>query len=529
MSIEVQPHRSDDSAAPHSIRHVLRAHAELDPTGVAVRDSRAQLTWAQLADETDIFADRLAAEGVGPGSAVLLLLDTCVEAIVAYWAVQHLNAVAVIGDPGCTRHELNHYVNATQPGWALSTRRGTWERLGLDQRDAGLPAMRWLLQQPGEGDGTVRDWDARGVDGVAATTARFDEATDAAVVLFSSGTTGVPKTIVHTRDTIAALQRSNQRVWGLTRDDVVLGALPFHTIYGSVYSAATAIWSGASLVLLERFKPDVALRCIQDRKVTTSAMVPAMILMMLNLPERDSYDLSSLRATYTGSATISEADIARFRDFSGAPLLASYGLSECPGAAVESHDDEHVVGAAGRICPEFEAAVIADDGTRLTPGETGEIVLRGPTLMKEYLGRPDLTNDRIRDGWIHTQDIGTVDADGYIHISGRASDMIIRGGLNIAPKEIEDVLSSHDAVAIAAVVGIDDEIYGQVVKAYVMPRDPEGSGGLVEALKLHCASLLSRAKVPADIVLMRELPMNAGGKVLRQALREAEPTARIDP
>jgi acyl-coenzyme A synthetase/AMP-(fatty) acid ligase len=341
-----------------------------------------------------------------------------------------------------------------------------------------------------------------------------------AAVIFSSGTTGKPKAIVHTQDSLRSLHEVLIETWKLSPDDRALGALPFHTIYGLFFSAASIIYAGATLVLVERFRPERVLAAIERHRVTTAAFVPTMALMILNFEDRDGYDLSSLRAVYAASAPISDSDIERFRRFSGAPMIANYGLTEIPGAAVEPADEPHQEGSVGKISPGFEVCVRDSEGRPLPVGETGEITVRGPSQMQGYLGDPAQTAERLRDGWIHTQDIGRVDAAGNIYLSGRTSDMIMRGGLNISPHEVEHALSTHPEVLDSAVVGTPDPIYGEVVTAFVVVRGPADGAAIAKALTDHCRSLLAAAKVPANIVLVDALPRNAGGKVLRKQLQE---------
>lgn len=517
---------SSSDTASEAVK-ALHDHARSMPDRLAVLDSRVNLTWRELEREVNSLAEELRALNVSSGSPVLLMLDSCVEAVVAYWAVRELDAIVVIADPGCTRSEFDHFVGATQPGWVFATRPGTLERLNLtEESDPGHPSMVWFLQDPDVVDASLRPWVSSMRHG-APRQDRFAQAREARVVLFSSGTTGQPKTILHTDSSVLALHRVHSHVWKLTRNDVVLGCLPFHSIYGAIYTAASAIYNGATLALMERFKPAIALQRIQEWRITTAAMVPAMLVMMLNLDDRDQFDRSTLRAIYTGGAPVSDRVMEDFEEFAGAPVLATYGLTECPGAAVEPAGSAHGQGVAGRICPGFEAVARSTTGQELPPGEIGEITLRGPSSMLGYLGQPELTSHRIRDGWVYTQDIGYVDSKGDIYVSGRDGDMIIRGGLNIAPKEVEDVLGSHPSVVTAAVVGVADAVFGQLVKAYVVPRGDTDLTILAEDLRQHSLKHLSRAKVPENIVFVPELPMNAGGKVLRKLLSEPDAEQRI--
>lgn len=471
-----------------------------------MRDGRVSLSYWDLCAEIDRLAALLRDYGIGQGSRVLFLPDVCVESVIAYWTLRALDAVVIVGDPGSPAHERVHYVARTGATHAL---------VGCRAAQTATPST-FCFQLASNSTG-VRPWLPDHAEPPAGATAP-DMAQGAAVILFSSGTTGQPKAIVHTAASIEALHRTLLATWRLSPADRVLGALPFHTIYGLLFSAGSALYAGAGLVLLERFRPRDALAAIETHHLTTAALVPAMALMILNLEDRHVFDLSSLRAVYTASAPISEHDIARFHAFCGAPVIANYGLTEIPGAAVERADQPHHAGSVGKLSPGFEAMARDADGDPLPPGESGEITLRGPTLMAGYLGDEAQTAQRVRDGWIHTQDIGWVDAEGHIFLSGRTSDMIIRGGLNISPLEIESVLSTHEAVVEAAVVGRPDPILGQIVVACVVPAPAANRTTMHAELTAHCRQSLSAPKVPAEFHLFEALPRNAGGKVLRKQL-----------
>ncbi|MDA0703324.1 MAG: AMP-binding protein [Proteobacteria bacterium] len=486
-------------------------HARRDPGRVAVADSNSSLSYEDLRDDVARLALALRESGIRPGEPVLVLLDVCVESVIAYWALRSIDAVVVVGDPTCKDDELAYYLSAT----------------GARRIVAGVRAAQALSAPQGtawhvleDNTGALRRWSLdRESDPVPAHSPR-DLGEDASVILFSSGTTGRPKAILHTTESLRGLHETLIHTWKLGPEDRVLGALPFHTIYGLVFSAASSIYAGASLILLEKFHPERALRAIEAHRITTAAFVPTMALMILNFDGREDHDLGSLRAVYTASAPISELDIERFAAFSGTSLIANYGLSEIPGAAVERADVPHFPGSVGRISPGFEVCVRDPSGAPLAIGETGEVTMRGLSLMKGYLGAPEQTAERIRDGWIYSQDIGRVDELGNIFLSGRASEMIIRGGLNISPREVETALSKHADVLDVAVIGLDDPIFGQIVLAVVVPRRAAEEERMRGVLLEHCRTQLPPAKVPTRIEFMDELPRNAGGKVLRKELQQ---------
>ena len=501
----------DEAFAPSPAVGALWEHARRRPGQQAVIDPRVSRTFEELRSDVEALARALRDHGIRAGEPVLVLFDVCAESVVAYWALRAIEAVVVVGDPTGKNADVAHYLRVTGAQHVLAGRRAAE---ALEPPDGAA----WHILEGGS-EGALRRWALTPSPNAPATPGgAFEAAGDAAVVLFSSGTTGKPKAIVHSKASIAALHQVLLETWKLSPGDVVLGALPFHTIYGLIFSAASTIHSGATLVLLERFHPKDALATIERHRITTAALVPAMLIMMRTLEGNEGYDLSSLRAVYTASAPISESDIERFRAFSGASVIANYGMTEIPGAAVEPADAPHHAGSVGRVSPGFEVVVRDAEGTPLPIGETGEITMRGPTLMQGYLGDAAQTAERIRNGWIHSQDIGRIDVAGNIYLSGRSSDMIMRGGLNISPLEVENALSTHPDVLDVAVVGAPHAVLGQTVWAFVAVRAPEPGASLQERLTEHCRDLLSPPKVPARVLFVDEIPRNAGGKILRRQL-----------
>lgn len=484
-------------------------HASVIPDSLAVSDASVSLTYQRLAEEVQAFADRLSVLGIGKGTPVLVLFDVCAASVVAYWTLRSLGAIVVVGDPTGTEADLAQFASRTGAQHIL-----------VGQRAAGrigkATGKAWhVLMEPAEAGA---GWKLDATIPAAVSQSPLFEDNDA-VVLFSSGTTGRPKAIVHTNQSLIGLHETLKEAWLLAPGDRVLGCLPFHTIYGLLFSAASSIHAGTSLYLLERFKPEDALEAIERHSISTAALVPTMVLMMLNADGRERFDLSSLRALYTASAPIAERDVVRFAEFARTRLIANYGMTEIPGAALEPADELHVAGSVGRISPGFEVSVRGPDGDRLMPGQTGEITLRGRSMMRGYLDDPAQTAERVRDGWIHTQDIGHVDAHGNIFLSGRVSELIMRGGLNISPREVEAALAHHPDVVDAFVMGEADAIYGQTVLAVVSIRGGKGEAGRQDELRaslMECCRLhLAGAKLPARIEFLDTLPRNAGGKVLR--------------
>lgn len=506
----MQNQQSSEKFNPPSILAPLWRHAIERPDLCAVTDESGALSYAELRTAIEEQMDRFRANGVAARDPVLVLFDVCIGSTIAYWALHGIGAILVVGDPTGTRADIDHYVRATGARHAV---------VGDSADQTVLSSLGLNVHHPTRTDGTaIEVWEkvVAGEDEPPDET--VEHRAECGLILFSSGTTGKPKAIAHSREAVIALHETLLKTWKLSPSDVVLGALPFHTIYGLIFSAGSAIYAGATLVLIERFHPERALHSIERHKVTTAAFVPAMIIMILNYAENGRFDCSSLRMIYSASAPISEADIKRFNDFASTTVICNYGMTEIPGAAVEVAGVLHKADSAGRVCPGFQISIRDEEGKVLPIGAIGEITMRGPSQMLEYIGEPEMMAERVRNGWVYSQDKGRMDADGNVYVLGRTSEMIIRGGLNISPLEIESTLASHSAVGDVAVVGPADAVLGQIVSAFVVPRADVRRNQLKEVLKQHCSDHLAPPKVPAEYFIIEEIPRNAAGKISRKKL-----------
>lgn len=494
---------------------IIQRRAYEHPDRLAVRSDSCDLTYRQLWDAVADTAVGLREAGIRPHERVLLMLPMVPEAVVGYWALLSLGATVVSIDPQSPYSDLEYFAAISEASHALC------ESIDGERHEAlerGAPGITLLPVEEADPTG-LRRWSR-------ATTAQAPskfhpvdiEPSDPAVVTFTSGTTSRPKGVLHAYGSLLSQHEVVQRDWKLDGDQVVLNPLPFYTIFGLLTNSAAAVFSGATLALLGHFRPERFLDAIQRYGVTAVATVPTMYIMATNFADRDTYDLSSMRVAYTSGAAMTDTDMQRFTAWSGINLLAAYGMSECAVAAFEPPDRPHRHNSAGKFGDGFEWRVVDDEGRDLPPGEIGEVVMRGPTVMSEYIGMPEATAERLRDGWVFSADIGRVDEDGYIYLAGRRADIIIRGGLNIAPVEIETVLADHPGVHMAVVVGVDDEVFGQRVKACVLPAPGWREEQLRQELLELCTRRLPQQKVPEYLEFYDDLPRNANGKVLRNKL-----------
>jgi fatty-acyl-CoA synthase len=344
------------------------------------------------------------------------------------------------------------------------------------------------------------------------------------LIVYTSGTTGRPKGAVLRQEALLWNGMMSQHMHGLTSDDHVLTVLPFFHVGGLNIQTTPALHHGATVTIHSRFTPDATLSAIAHERPTLTVLVPATIQAVTDHPDWDTTDLSSLKAISTGSTVVPPHLIDRFVA-RGVPVLQVYGSTEtCPIAVyTRLGGDLSRVGSTGLPGLCCEAAVIDDAGVELPPDTPGEIAVRGPNVFYEYWGNEAATREALHDGWYRTGDIGRRDADGYFWVHDRKKNLIISGGENIYPAEVERVLLEHPDVVECGVIGRPDTRWDEVPVAYVIRR--AGCFVEAEALKAHVLTQLARFKVPRDIVFVDDLPRTALGKVQHFLLRQLHETA----
>jgi fatty-acyl-CoA synthase len=339
------------------------------------------------------------------------------------------------------------------------------------------------------------------------------------LVVYTSGTTGRPKGAVLRQEALVWNAAMSQHMHDLTAEDHVLTVLPMFHVGGLNIQTTPALQLGATVTLHPRFAPEAALQAIAGDRPTLIVLVPATIQAMIEHPAWDKTEFTSLRAVTTGSTQVPQPLIDAF-EARGVPVLQVYGATEtCPIAIYTRIGGNRFrpgsTGLHGLMC---EARVVDEDGSEVAPGTAGEVLVRGPNVFFEYWGNESATREALCEGWYHTGDIGTRDADGYFVIHDRKKNVIISGGENVYPAEIERVLTDHPLVAEAAVIGRPDSKWQEAPVAFVVCRPGETIEG--EALKRHVAAHLARFKVPRDVIFVETLPRNALGKVQHFRLRE---------
>jgi len=477
------------------------------PDRTAVRLNQCALRYRDLDDLSARAASWLLGRGIKPGDRVALMAPNTPEFIELYYGILRAGAVVVPLNPLFKSREVSYHLADSGAGLALA-----WHGVA-DQAAAGAAGAGTGLAviEPGElADTLARSEPAPAVADRAPS--------DTAVILYTSGTTGQPKGAELTHaNLISNIEVTRTTLLNLQPADVVLGALPLFHSFGQTVGMGCAIASGACLTLLPRFDPAGALEVIKRDQVTVLLGVPTMYAALLHNAGGSAGDAASLRVCVSGGAAMPGELMHAFEKQFDCMILEGYGLSETSPVASFNHPDrERKPGTIGQAIAGVEMRIQNDDGEPLPAGETGEIAIRGDNVMKGYWRRPQETAEAMAGGWFRTGDLGRVDPEGYFTIVDRKKDMIIRGGLNVYPREVEEVLYEHPAVAEAAVIGVPDQMLGEEVAAVVKLKP--GASADPGQLRDHVKGQLAAYKYPRQVWIVDELPYGGSGKILKRAI-----------
>src|SRR4051794_34485386 len=448
---------------PTNLAKVLTETAKEHGDNVAIRLDDLAITYAELDELTARAAGLLRAKGLQPGDRVGIMLPNVPQLAMAYYGVLRAGGVVVPMNVLLKGREVAFYLR--DPGAQIVF---AWHQFaGAAQEGAQETGSEVIAVAPGEFEQLLS-----GAEPAAEVVER--EGDDTAVILYTSGTTGTPKGAELTHDSLTHNARGTIKLVEGTADDVILGALPLFHAFGQTCALNTCMAIGAELTMIPRFDAGKALEIIQRDKVTIFEGVPTMFTGMLHHADRDSFDTSTLRVCVSGGAAMPVEVMRGFEEAFNCHILEGYGLSETSPVAAFNHPHrERKPGSIGTPIEGVEMKVVDENGQEVQQGEVGEIVIRGHNVMKGYWNRADATEDAIRDGWFHSGDMAKIDEDGYFFIVDRKKDMIIRGGYNVYPREIEEVLYEHPAVLEAAVIGVPHAEMGEEVAAVVSLKDDQ--------------------------------------------------------
>lgn len=516
------------------------------PNSPALHFMGKTMTYHDLHRETELFSRVLQSLGVVKGDRVAIMLPNCPQAIIAYYATLKIGAVVVQTNPMYMERELEHQLvdsMATvmvcvdlvyEKVASVSAKTELKTTIVTSVKDY-LPFPKNILyplklRQEGTKinvpqDPAVTHWsELMKRDLPPLEEADINPKEDLALLQYTGGTTGLSKGVMLTHFNLVA-NTEQLRVWchrvqpGQER---LLAVLPFFHVYGMTAAMNLAIHIAANLILIPKFEPEAILKAINKMRPTLFPGAPTMYVGLLNHPELQKYDIGSIEACLSGAAPLPREVQEKFEKMTGGRLVEGYGLTE---ASPVTHANpiwgRRKNGSIGLPLPDTECRVVdSETGDTLPVGEIGELAVRGPQVMKGYWNRPEDTAEALNDGWLRTGDMATVDDEGYFYIVDRKKDIIVAGGFNIYPREVEEVLYEHEAVLECVVAGIPDAYRGETVKAYIVKK--KGQSVSADDLETFCRERLSAFKVPRLYEFRTELPKALAGKVLRRVLIEEE-------
>jgi long-chain acyl-CoA synthetase len=497
---------------------ILRESAAASPDKPVARYDGGQMTYAQVDALSDQVAAGLQEQGLRPGDGVGLQLPNLPQFLVAYFGILKAGAVVVPMNVLLKAPEVAFYLGDSNAR-VLITWAGVLDDAAKGAAEAGVPEVFVVGDAP---DAQATTPFARLLatppPGERPFVAR--QPTDTAVIIYTSGTTGRPKGAELTHFQLYMNADIPGRLFDVRQDDVIITVLPLFHVFGLSSILNIAVRFGCTMSLIPRFDAGTVLAAIQHHRATIFEGVPTMFMALLQHPQLDQYDVASLRVAISGGAAIPAPVLDAFEDRFGVVILEGYGLSETASTTTfnRSATDRRPY-SVGKPIWGTELQIWDDQGRPLPPGRdhVGELVTRGFHVMKGYLNSPQATAEAFAGGWFHTGDLGYVDDDGFVFIVDRKKELIIRGGYNVYPREIEEVLYAHPAIAEAAVVGIPDQQLGEEVKAFVALKPGQE---LVESeLIAYCKERVAAYKYPRVIEVRDELPKSATGKVLKQQLK----------
>ena len=528
---------------------LLRDTAKKHPDHVALIFEDYKITYRELDELVDRFATALHDLGISKGDVVALFLPNIPQFVITYYGILRVGGIVTAINPLYKEREVEYQLNNAEAKAIVTldvlypTVKKVWKKTKVKSviitslRDYLPPVKRILGTLLGKIP-TAKVEREPGVYFLKELLARYppeppkveiDPKEDLAVLQYTGGTTGVPKGAMLTHYNLVA-NAIGAMYWLRAREaeDVHMGVLPLFHIYGMTTVMNSSIYGAGTVVLIPRFDPEKILSSIEKYKVTVFCGVPTLYAVLITHPKIDEYNLRSIKFCISGAAPLPPEVQKRFMELTGAVLVEGYGLTEASPVTHANPLDPTMktvkVGTIGIPWPDTDAKIVdPETGTKeLPPGEVGELVVKGPQVMKGYWKMPEETKATLRDGWLYTGDLATVDEDGYFRIVDRKKDLIKYKGYSVYPRELEDVLYEHPAVKLCAVVGKPDPVAGEIPKAFIVLK-PEYEGKVKEEEIIEWVKeRVAPYKRIREVEFRRELPLSTVGKVLRRVLREEE-------
>ncbi|WP_413379914.1 class I adenylate-forming enzyme family protein [Alkalihalobacillus sp. 1P02AB] len=507
-----------------SLTDVLKAAFREYPDHEVIFDQYKRMTYRELYNDVQLISAALSKQGINKGDRVIVSLPNWHEFVVLYFSIAHIGAILVPCNTRYNSEEMSYIVENSEAKAAILSADYhvdlLEEKLQNKDSNSRLESI-FTVRTERESLKSYQDLLVVGQK-LHAPIIKIDPDEDVFSILYTSGTTGKPKGAMLTHSNVIAAARVTVEQMECTHEDVFLVAVPVFHVFGMVPSILSTVTAKAKMVFMERFKADEALKLIEQEKVSVYHGVPTMFILELSSNELLNYDLSSLRTGIIAAAPCPEEIVKKIRSIMGCNVVISYGLTESAASfTMTSFEDDvrHRTETVGKVLPGGDVKVVGAEREQLANGEIGELALRGIGVMKGYFKMEEETAKAIdHQGWFYTGDLATIDNQGYVRIVGRKKEMIIRGGYNIYPREIEELIYKHPSVLEVAIVGVADPVMGEVSVAVIKYK--EGHRESSHTMKLYLKDLIAPYKIPDQFIHLDELPMTASGKIKKMALQE---------
>ena len=496
---------------PKNLVSLLEETVAKFPQAEAVVSEGTRLTYQKLNEEVNRLANALLKFNVKKGDRLLLMAPNSHHFVIGYFAILKAGGVVV---------PVNTFFREEEVGFILSHSGATAAIISsvFEERFKGirkdLPHLKNIISLGKESDFKKESPENTGIE---------SEPEDTAAIIYTSGTTGRPKGAMLTHLNLTSNISSCIEAFGSTSPEVMLCVLPLFHAFGATVCMLFPISIGSKVVIMKRFHPNEVLQNINNEKVTIFAAVPTMYAMLLQTGDLSGMDFSSWRLAISGGAAMPLEIMKRFEEKFPVLIYEGDGPTECsPVTSTNPIGGRRKPGSIGLPVPEVEMRIVDEKGDVLSVNEIGEIVVKGPNVMKGYFKDPQATKESIKDGWFHTGDMGKVDEEGYFYIIDRKKDMVNVGGLNVYPREVEEVIYTHPKVQHAAVIAVPDRkgMRGEIPKAFIILK--EGEEMAPRDLIQYCHKKLAGYKIPRDVEFCLTLPMTATGKIQKRVLKEKE-------
>ncbi|MFC5587731.1 long-chain fatty acid--CoA ligase [Sporosarcina soli] len=495
-----------------NIAHTLLESTKKSHDHSAIIYKKEKITYGELTQRVLQLAGGFKRIGMKKGTHVGMMISNRPEYIITYYSLLAVGATIIPINPLFKSDEVTYILNNSDSEVLI------FDSSSLDAVRSSINALEKTKTFIYLGENQSEDmlsWEDLSKGEPLKELVELDSE-DLAQIIYTSGTTGRPKGAMITQENINWMSKTSLSLSNMTSSDRVLLVLPLYHAYAKLQGMISPFRVGATIYLVVRFFPDEILTMISEEKITQFMGVPTMYAMFVNSPKITEYDYSSLKYCGSGGASMPLEIMEKINKLMGVEVMEGYGQTESTVMISRTRlDGERRPGSVGFPAPGIELKIVDTDGKEVLPDMVGEIIFRGPNAMKGYYKKPEETMQTIKDGWVYTGDLGRLDEQGYVYIVDRKKEMIIRGGFNVYPREVEEVLYTHKSVVECAVIGEKDPVFGEEVAAYIVTNEDIGK----DSITLYCKEHLVHYKVPRIIHFVDELPKNATGKILKKGLK----------